>query len=144
MTTLRGGRGDRRNDRDEQQQQQEQQPFDRAANWIRRVNEMEGDADNFILRLDDKSISDDTVRSIIEKHENANSTTLVSTLRKKLKVWAKLPSYLHRQYYFYTIAQLKARVKELDSRAVVDGKNKERLLDLVVDCERKRKQQNTM
>ena len=63
VTSRRGGRGDRRNDRDEEeeQQQQEQQPFDRAANWIRRVNEKEGDADYFILRLEDKSIDEDTV-----------------------------------------------------------------------------------
>ena len=65
-------------------------------------------------------------------------------MRKKLKIWVKLPSYLHRQYYFFTAAQLKVRVKELDGRAVVAGKNKERLLDLVVDCERKQKQRNTL
>ena len=32
----------------------------------------------------------------------------------------------------------------MDGRTVVAGKNKDALLDLVVDCERKRKRQNTM
>ena len=32
----------------------------------------------------------------------------------------------------------------MDGRAVVAGKNKERLLDLVVACERKQKQKNTL
>ena len=96
------------------------------------------------MRLDDGSINENTVQSIIERHENANSQALEATLRKKLKVWAKLPSYLHRQYYFYTNAQLNARVKELDGKAVIAGKNKEGLLGLVADYERKQKRRNTM
>ena len=65
-------------------------------------------------------------------------------MKKKLKVWSKLPSYLCHQYYFYTNTKLKARVLELDGRAVVAGKNKERLLDLVADCERKQKRSDTI
>ena len=67
VTSCHGGRGDCCNDRDEQEeeeeeeQEQEQQPFDLAANWIRCVNEKEGDADYFILRLEDTFIGEDTV-----------------------------------------------------------------------------------
>ena len=61
-----------------------------------------------------------------------------------MKLWAKLSSYLHRQYFFYSATQLKDRILELDGRAVVAGKNKNALLDLVADCERKRRRQNTM
>ena len=59
--------------------------FDPAANWIRRVNEKEADAVYFILRLYDGSIEEDIVRSIIEKHENANSQAGLASLKKKLK-----------------------------------------------------------
>ena len=46
--------------------------------------------------------------------------------------------------FFYSATQLKDRILELDGRAVVAGKNKNALLDLVADCERKRRRQNTM
>ena len=95
-----GGHGDCRNDRDkqeeeeeeeeeEEQEQEQQQPFDLASNWIHCVNKKERDADYFILRLEDISINEGTVRSIIDKHENANSQALEAILRKKLKVWEK-------------------------------------------------------
>ena len=91
----------------DEQQQQQQQTFDLAANWIRRVNEIEGDVDYFIVRIDDKSLDENTIRSIVEKHENANPQAGLASLRKKLKLWAKLSSYLHRQYFFYSATQLK-------------------------------------
>ena len=59
------------NDNNDKQQQQ-QQTFDLATNWIQRVNKIEGDVDYFIVRIDDKSLDENTICSIVGKHENAN------------------------------------------------------------------------
>ena len=59
-------------------------------------------------------------------------------------MWAKLSSCLYCQYFFYSPTQLKDQILEFDGKAVVAGKNKNSLLDLVINCEWKRKQQNTM
>ena len=46
--------------------------------------------------------------------------------------------------FFYSATQLNDRILELDGKAVVADKNKNALLDPVVDCERKQRRQNTM
>ncbi|OEU09246.1 hypothetical protein FRACYDRAFT_248581 [Fragilariopsis cylindrus CCMP1102] len=114
--------------------------IDWASNWIRRVNE--GEDGLFRDRLN-STMEESTIRGIIDKHDNAKSTGSISSLKKKLKEWSELSTYLHRKYFFYSVPQLKDRILELDGQAVVTGKNKNALFDLVVRCQRKRIGRNT-
>lgn len=115
-----------------------QTEFNLASNWICRINERAEDVNVFITRLDDGSIDEKIIRDIVGQHENSNPQAGIKSLKKKLKVWAKLATHIHRQYYFYKARQLKDRISELDGRASWNGKNKDQILDLVVKCERKR------
>ena len=81
-------------------------------------------------------MDDSTIRGIVGKHDNGKPETNISLLKKKLKAWSELPSYLHRKYFFCTNAQLKVRILELDGQVNVAGK-KDVLLDRVAKCERK-------
>ena len=47
---------------------------------------MEADADYFILRIDDESIDGNTIQTIIEEHENANTPAALAFMRRKLKL----------------------------------------------------------
>ncbi|OEU05678.1 hypothetical protein FRACYDRAFT_258685, partial [Fragilariopsis cylindrus CCMP1102] len=114
--------------------------MDWPANWIRRVNEGEGEF--FRARLN-STMDEAVIRGIIDKHDNGKSTGSISSLKKKLVEWSELSTYLYRKYFFYNVPQLKVRILELDGQATVTGKNKNASYDLVVWCERKRKCRNT-
>jgi hypothetical protein len=124
---------------DEEEEEAPPPGTDWAANWIRRVNE--GSDDVFRARLN-STMLDSTIRGIVDKHDG-KSTGSISTLKKKLEEWSKLPSYLHRKYFFYSVLQLKERILELDGQATVTGK-KDALFDLVVNTERNRVRRNTL
>ncbi|OEU14444.1 hypothetical protein FRACYDRAFT_240987 [Fragilariopsis cylindrus CCMP1102] len=55
----------------------------------------------------------------------------------------KLIERYKQKYFFYNVPQLKVRILELDGQAVVTGKNKNALFDLVVRCQRKKIGRNT-
>jgi hypothetical protein len=129
-------------DIDSSDDEEEAPGMDWSANWIRRVNKGEDGCALFRARLNSNNMDDSIIRGIIDKHDG-KSTGSISSLKKKLIAWSKLPSYLHRKYFFYTVPQLKVRILELDGQATVTGKNKDALFDLVVKCERKRIGRNT-
>ena len=68
-------------------------------------------------------------------------TASIATLQKRLQEWAKQPSKLHRRYNWYNGVQLKTRIREIDTRVKTSG-SKKIVLDLLVECETKWKQQN--
>ena len=91
---------------------------------------------SFVASLDDR-----TIRDVVGRHKNSKPTAAITTLRKQLEAWAKQPSNLHRNYNWYTGAQLKIRIKQIDTQANTTGKNAV-LLETLVDCETKQKKQN--
>jgi hypothetical protein len=107
-----------------------------ASYWISNI-EQEVVRDEFLRDLDNKSLTEETMRDIVGRHKHSKQTVAIGTLRKNLKAWAEQPSNLHRKYHWYSLAQLKQRIKEIDSRANTAG-SKAVLLEAVVDCERKR------
>ena len=97
--------------------------------------------DDFLRDLEDDDIDEETIRDIVGRHKHSKKTAAIGTLRNQLKAWAKQPSNLHRQYHWYSVAQLKQRLKEIDSRANTAGA-KAVLLNTLVDCERKQSERN--
>ena len=91
--------------------------------------------DDFLRDLHDRTIGEETIRDIVGRHKNSKQTT-IGTLRNQLKAWAEQPSNLHRKYHWYSVAQLKQRIKEIDSRAKPPT-GKSAVLQLLVDCELK-------
>ena len=97
--------------------------------------------DDFLRDLEDDDIDDETIRDIVGRHKHSKKTAAIGTLCKNLKAWAEQPSNLHRQYHWYSVAQLKQRLKEIDTRANTTG-SKAVLLGVLVDCERKQTDRN--
>ena len=77
--------------------------------------------DDFLRDLDNNTLDEETIRDIIGRHKNAKLTAAIGTLRKNLKAWANQPSNLHRKYHWYSVAQLKQRIKQIDTRANTAG-----------------------
>ena len=111
-----------------------------AGYWISCIDQ-QARQDEFIRGLDDKSLDDRTIRDIVGRHKNSKPTAAITTLRRQLEAWEKQPSNLHRKYNWYTGAQLKIRIKQIDTRANTTG-TKAVLLETLVDCETKQKEQN--
>ena len=85
-----------------------------AGYWISCIDQ-QARQDEFILSLDDKSLDDRTIRDIVGRNKNSKPTAAITTLRRQLEAWAKQPSNLHRKYNWYTGAQLKIRIKQIDT-----------------------------
>ena len=97
--------------------------------------------DDFLQDLENKTITEETIRDIVGRHKHGKQAAAITTLRKNLKGWAERPSNLHRQYHWYSVAQLKHRIKEIDARLKPVG-NKEAVLQALVDCEIKQTERN--
>ena len=97
--------------------------------------------DDFLQDLEDKKITEETIRDIVGRHKHGKQAAAITTLRKNLKGWAERPSNLHRKYHWYSVAQLKHRIKEIDARLKPVG-NKEAVLQALVDCEIKQTERN--
>lgn len=81
---------------------------------------------------------------ILQEHDNSNPQLNKKVMKDRLRKWAQLELSLHCQYYFYSVPQLKNQIKELEGMADCKKLNKPQLLDLVVQCKRKRRSQNTL
>ena len=106
-----------------------------ASYWISNI-EQEVVRDEFLRDLVNKSLTEETIRDIVGRHKHSKQTVAIGTLRKNLKAWAEQPSNLHRKYHWYSLAQLKQRIKEIDTRAKPPT-GKSAVLQLLVDCELK-------
>ena len=92
--------------------------------------------EDFLRDLNNKTLGDETIRDIIKRHKNAKPNAAIGTLRNQLRAWVEQPSKLHREYHWYSVAQLKQRIKQIDSRTKPPtGKNA--VLQMLVDCELK-------
>ena len=92
--------------------------------------------DDFLRDLDNKTLDDETIRDIIKRHKNGKPNAAIGTLRNQLRAWVEQPSKLHREYHWYSVAQLKQRIKQIDLRTKPPtGKNA--VLQMLVDCELK-------
>ena len=81
------------------------------------------------------------MKDIVEKYKNSNANAAIHTLRKQLKQLVEQLSNLHRKYNWYTIAQLKNGIKEINSCVTLKGRKPD-LLNLLVDLELKQALRN--
>ena len=109
---------------------------DSLANYLITNIDQQAVRDDFLRDLEDKSLTEETIRDIVGRHKHSKHTAAIGTLRKNLKAWAEQSSNLHRKYHWYSVAQLKQRLKQMDTRANTAG-SKAVLLEAVVDCELK-------
>ena len=108
---------------------------DDASIWIRRVNEDEDGADEFLRQLD--GMDDVLLRTIVEKHKHSKPYSGIATIRKQLDKWANSESSAHRKYHWYNKQQLFDRLKAKDPRlkASIAVKGKQFILSKLVQAE---------
>ena len=110
------------------------------ANYLIINIDQQATRDDFLRDLGENSLDEETIRDIVGRHKNSKQST-IGTLRNQLKAWAEQPSNLHRQYHWYSVAQLKHRIKQIDTRAKPPtGKNA--VLQMLVDCELKQSERD--